>query len=80
MLIGSERLSEEVAVVPVSDMLKNLRLLVPLSLQTHGWSPERAVSHVQEKRPHVWFRGIQLQALEEFAALQQRSSAGDDSH
>lgn len=35
-------------------------------VKLHGWSPQKAVEYVQEKRPHIWLRDKQLDSIQEF--------------
>lgn len=43
-------------------------------VRVHGWSPERAVQFIQEKRPHIWLRDKQLDSIQQFYNMCNNSS------
>lgn len=38
-------------------------------VKIHGWSPDKAVEFIQEKRPHIWLRDKQLDSINVFSKM-----------
>ncbi|XP_052805552.1 phosphatidylglycerophosphatase and protein-tyrosine phosphatase 1-like [Mya arenaria] len=35
-------------------------------VKVHGWNPEEAIAHIEEKRPHIWLREKQLASIQHY--------------